>query len=44
LEKHKVACKKVFQTKRTEFNVEEQRVIDGEQKLLAKKGKRKMET
>lgn len=38
LEKHKTACKKVFQTKRREFNIEEQRMIDDDQKLLAKKG------
>jgi hypothetical protein len=44
LEKHKVACKKVFQTKRREFNTEEMRLVNEEQKLLAKKGERKMET
>lgn len=38
LEKHKIACKKVFQTKRREFNIEEQRMIDQEQMILAKKG------
>lgn len=43
LEKHQKVCKKVFQLKRREFEVEEKRVVDEKQKLLAQKGKRKME-
>lgn len=44
LEKHKNVCKKVFQTKRKEFQVEEKRMVTEDQKILAKKGERKMNT
>jgi hypothetical protein len=44
LEKHKKVCKKVFQTKRKEFNAEDKRQVTREQKMLANKGKRKMAT
>ena len=40
LEKHKVACRKVFQTKRKEFDTKKKRVIDNEQIAQAKKGER----
>lgn len=43
LEKHQKVCKKVFQLKRKEFEVEEKRIVSKEQKLLKAKGKRKME-
>ena len=42
LEKHKAVCKTVFQTKRKEFQVEEKRMVADDQKILAKKGERKM--
>lgn len=42
LQKHQKVCKKVFQLKRKEFDVDEKRMISKEQKLLAAKGKRKM--
>lgn len=36
-------CKKIFLTKQKEFKIEEQRLVSKEQKLLAKRGERKME-
>jgi len=43
LERHIKVCKKVFQTKRKEFEIQEKRMLNKEQKILAKKGERKME-
>ena len=41
LEKHVAACKKVFQTKRKEFDTKKHRVLNNEQVSLAKKQERK---
>ena len=43
LEKHVKACKTIFQSKAKEFKTENQRLVTKEQKMLAKKGSRKME-
>ena len=43
LEKHAKACKAIFLSKAKEFKTENQRIVTNEQKLLAKKGSRKME-
>lgn len=39
LEKHLPICKKVFQTKRNEFNAESKRIIDNEQPKLQRAAK-----
>lgn len=36
--KHEANCKQVFQKKRKEFNTQEQRIVDNQQKKLMKKG------
>jgi len=41
LEKHVVACRKIFLTKRKEFETTKKRAINNEQIILAKKGERK---
>jgi hypothetical protein len=36
--KHEAVCKKVFQKKRKEFNSQQHRIVNGDQKKLMKKG------
>ena len=38
ISKHEANCKKVFQQKRKEFNAQDHRLVDGNQKKLMKKG------
>lgn len=43
LEKHQKVCKKVFQLKRKEFETDQKRLVSKDQRILAAKGKRKMQ-
>lgn len=43
LSKHTKICKKIFQTRRQEFKSDKTRMVNKEQKLMAKRGARKME-
>lgn len=38
INKHEAHCKQVFQKKRKEFNTQEQRIVDNQQKKLMKRG------